>query len=93
MFGAPLDALIHGGPLDPPLAPSVCSLRQEKGEKLGYVAVASGRQSLVVPDYQREYPRSIYFNDIVHDARDWRNACYAAYFGLQRIRREHGSAE
>jgi hypothetical protein len=56
-------------------------------------AVAGGRLSLVVPDYNREYPRTIYFNDIMHDSRDWRNACYAAYFGLERIKRAKHQAD
>jgi hypothetical protein len=42
---------------------------------------------LEVPDFQQEYPRSIYFNDIVPNPGDWRNTCYAAYFGLHKIRR------
>jgi len=43
---------------------------------------------LQVPAFQQDYPRSIYFNDIVPNAGDWRNVCYASYFGLQGIRRE-----
>jgi hypothetical protein len=56
-------------------------------------AVAGGRASLVVPDYDQEYPRTIYFNDIMYDSRDWRNVCYASYFGLDRIKRAKVSAE
>ncbi len=41
-----------------------------------------------VPVYKEDYPRSIYFNDIRTDSRDWRNVCYARYFGLQGISRE-----
>jgi len=44
--------------------------------------------ALLVPAFNQEFPRSIYFNDIVPDYRDWRNACYADYFGLQVIGRE-----
>ena len=51
--------------------------------------MASRRHDLVVADYQREYPRTIYFNDIMHDADHWRNACYADYFGLETIRRSN----
>jgi hypothetical protein len=56
-------------------------------------AVADGRLSLVVPDYDKPYPRTIYFNDIMYDSRDWRNGCYAAYFGLDRIKRAKRQAE
>ena len=50
-------------------------------------ALANGQLRLVVADYQQEYPRSVYFNDIMHDSRHWRNRCYAAYFGLETITR------
>ncbi|MEN8213787.1 MAG: DUF6056 family protein [Pseudomonadota bacterium] len=50
-------------------------------------AVAGNQLSLVVPDYQQPYPRTIYFNDIARNSGDWRNRCYAEYFGLQRIKR------
>jgi hypothetical protein len=50
-------------------------------------AVAREQLSLVVPEYGGKYPRSIYFNDIRRDSRDWRNVCYADYFGLQEIGR------
>jgi len=50
-------------------------------------AVARQQPYLVVPEFSGEYPRSIYFNDIRPDPRDWRNVCYAEYFGLQQIRR------
>jgi len=43
---------------------------------------------LQVPAFQQEYPRSIYFNDIVPNGGDWRNVCYASYFGLRGISRE-----
>ncbi len=56
-------------------------------------AVAGGRLSLVVPDFDMPYPRTIYFNDIMYDSRDWRNGCYAAYFGLDRIKRAMASAD
>lgn len=51
-------------------------------------ALAKQQPFLQVPAFQQEYPRSIYFNDIVPNAGDWRNACYAAYFGLRGISRE-----
>jgi hypothetical protein len=51
------------------------------------VALADGQRSLVVPDYQGTYPRSLYFNDIMHDPEHWRNVCYADYFGLESIQR------
>lgn len=44
--------------------------------------------SLEVPAYPGELPRSIFFNDIRPDWRDWRNACYARHFGLGAIQRE-----
>ena len=53
-------------------------------------AVANGQLNLTVADYPREYPRSIYFNDIMHNSQHWRNRCYAAYIGLERIRRDSG---
>lgn len=56
-------------------------------------AVADNRLSLVVPDFEKEYPRSIYFNDIMYKPDDWRNVCYAAYFGLERIQRARSPAE
>ncbi len=40
-----------------------------------------------VPDLPDDLPYSIYFNDIRKDWRDWRNVCYAKYFGLQGIQR------
>ncbi len=50
-------------------------------------ALSRGQFSLQTPSYQGAYPRTIYFNDILPNSRDWRNVCYANYFGLQRIRR------
>ena len=50
-------------------------------------AMANGQRYLLVPDYQQEYPRSIYFNDIMFNPNHWRNDCYADYFGLEKIRR------
>ena len=52
-------------------------------------AMASQQLDLVVADYKREYPRTIYFNDIMYDVDHWRNACYADYFGLATIRRRY----
>lgn len=51
-------------------------------------ALANGQHRLIVADYQQEYPRSVYFNDIMHDSRHWRNRCYAAYVGLEKITRD-----
>ena len=51
-------------------------------------AVADGQGRLIVPDYQLEYPRSIFFNDIMHNPNHWRNDCYADYFGLEKIKRK-----
>jgi hypothetical protein len=51
-------------------------------------AVADGRLKFAVVDYRQDYPRSIYFNDIMHDWRHWRNRCYADYFGLEKIKRD-----
>ncbi len=42
---------------------------------------------LKLPGFNDEFPRSIYFNDIVPDARDWRNVCYAQFHGLQWVAR------
>jgi len=52
-------------------------------------ALANEQRYLVVPDYQEEYPRTIYFNDIMHDPGHWRNVCYADYFRLEKITRKH----
>ena len=49
-------------------------------------AKAAGQQFLAVADYRQALPRTIFFNDIMHDPDDWRNACYADYFGLERIK-------
>jgi hypothetical protein len=54
-------------------------------------ALANGQRYLVVADYQQEYPRTIYFNDIMRDPEHWRNVCYADYFGLEKIRREYNT--
>jgi hypothetical protein len=51
-------------------------------------AVAIDQRYLAVPDYRREYPRTIYFNDIMRNPNHWRNVCYAEYFGLKKIKRE-----
>jgi len=51
-------------------------------------AIANKQYALIVPEYRGKYPRSIYFNDIRTDSRDWRNVCYADYFGLERIKRQ-----
>jgi hypothetical protein len=51
-------------------------------------AVVDDHSYLSVPDYLQEYPRTIYFNDIMRNPDDWRNDCYADYFGLEKIRRQ-----
>ncbi|MDJ0832863.1 MAG: DUF6056 family protein [Gammaproteobacteria bacterium] len=51
-------------------------------------AVQNQQEFLLVPVYRQEYPRSIFFNDIRSDYRDWRNKCYAEFFGLKAIQRE-----
>ena len=53
-------------------------------------ATSDGQPSLAVPDYRQEYPRSLYFNDIMHDHQHWRNRCYADYFGLNHVKRDRG---
>ncbi len=55
-------------------------------------AFANGERSLVVADFDQPYPRTIFFNDIMRDPGHWRNACYADYFGLERIRRDTSGA-
>lgn len=50
-------------------------------------ALANEQQRLVVADYPYEYPRTIFFNDIMRDPEHWRNICYAEYFGLEKIKR------
>ena len=51
-------------------------------------AKVKGQRYLAVPNYQQEYPRSIFFNDIMHNPNHWRNDCYADYFGLEKIKRK-----
>ena len=50
-------------------------------------AIKNGQYYLTVPEFTGEYPRSIYYNDIRRDPRDWRNVCYADYYGLRGISR------
>ncbi len=50
-------------------------------------AKADGRLKLIVPAYQQELPDSLFFNDIMQNAKHWRNVCYADYFGLEKIKR------
>jgi hypothetical protein len=50
-------------------------------------AVLRNELFLTVPEYDGEYPRSIYYNDIRPYPADWRNVCYARYYGLSAIRR------
>lgn len=56
--------------------------------KLIELAKTRGEYFLVVPDYKAELPRSIFFNDIMRNPDHWRNACYADYFGLKKIKRD-----
>jgi hypothetical protein len=51
-------------------------------------AKANGQRYLAVPDYPQEYPRSIFFNDIMYNPNHWRNVCYADYFDLEKINRK-----
>jgi hypothetical protein len=53
-----------------------------------YEAIEQHRDFLTVPAYNQQFPRTIFFNDIRVDSRDWRNVCYAQYFGLQGIAQE-----
>ncbi|MGB5456845.1 MAG: DUF6056 family protein [Gammaproteobacteria bacterium] len=55
-------------------------------------AVADRQRYLTVADYPRDYPRSLYFNDIMHNPRHWRNLCYADYFGLKKIKRDQAAS-
>ncbi len=50
-----------------------------------YEALERDQVYIKVPAFNRDYPRSIFFNDIRTDPRDWRNVCYAQQFGLQGI--------
>ena len=51
-------------------------------------AKTAGYRHLNVPDYRHEYPRSIFFNDIMQNPNHWRNVCYADYFELEKIKRK-----
>ena len=51
-------------------------------------AKAAGQRYLAVADYQQALPRTIFFNDIMHNPDDWRNACYADYFALEKIKKQ-----
>jgi hypothetical protein len=51
-------------------------------------AKTKGHRYLNVPDYQQDYPRSIFFNDIMYNPNHWRNVCYADYFELEQIKRK-----
>lgn len=52
-----------------------------------------GKRRLIVPAFEGDYPRSVYFNDILPLSRDWRNICYARYFDLNLIKRERGKSK
>ncbi len=56
-------------------------------------SIQKGIYYVTVPAPPRDIPRSIYFNDIRPDWRDWRNVCYADYFGLKGIQRLGEQAE
>lgn len=47
-----------------------------------------GKRRLIVPGFTGQLPRTIYFNDIIPLSTDWRNVCYAQYFGLDKIKRK-----
>lgn len=49
--------------------------------------VKQGKFRILVPAFDGQYPRTTYFNDIVPKSTDWRNVCYAQYFGLKKILR------
>ena len=63
-------------------------------ERYGQIhrALADGQHRLVVADYKHELPRSIFFNDIMQNPGHWRNSCYADYFGLEQISRQHDNS-
>lgn len=71
------------------VAPAFDDYMQQRYALIG-AALGRGQGFLTVPDFRQAYPRSVYFNDILPQPQDWRNACYARYFGLQGIRREPG---
>ncbi|MEZ5451610.1 MAG: hypothetical protein R3E93_02145 [Thiothrix sp.] len=47
-----------------------------------------GKRRLIVPAFEGERPRTVYFNDIMPLSHDWRNICYARYFDLVLIKRK-----
>lgn len=49
--------------------------------------VKQDKRRIRVPAFDGQYPRTTYFNDIVPKSTDWRNVCYAQYFGLKKIMR------
>lgn len=50
-------------------------------------ALEHDQKWLSVPAYRGKAPKSIYFFDIASNPVDWRNKCYADYFGLEKVRR------
>lgn len=72
------DLLHHARPYHEYLNARYQQIEQAKANDAAY---------LVVPDYHRQLPRTIYFNDIMHNPEHWRNVCYADYFGLQKVSR------
>lgn len=51
-------------------------------------AQTAGGQALALPDYPNKTRPVNYFDDIQQDPGDWRNACFASYFGLPEVRLE-----
>ena len=49
--------------------------------------IRQDKRRVIVPAFDGEYPRTTYFNDIVPKSTDWRNVCYAQYFGLKKVMR------
>lgn len=49
--------------------------------------IKQDKRRILVPAFDGQYPRTTYFNDIVPKSTDWRNVCYAQYFGLKKIMR------
>jgi MFS family permease len=70
-------------------APAFGAYMQQRYDLIGQ-ALKNGQKRLLVPDFDGEYPRSVYFNDILPLSYDWRNVCYAKYFGLEKIKRQRG---
>lgn len=50
-------------------------------------AISAENYYVTLPSYRATAPKSVYFNDIGSNPYDWRNICYAQYFGLLGVRR------